>query len=115
MRGMDGEGATEPQIRARHRRELREQAEADLALCPIAVANRLGLKPKDVAAAMRHEGAGRPIKLRQADDWMRGLDRPPFWLTPLLDKAEARIAERKVQAARVRRREEREAAARGRG
>lgn len=115
MRGMDGEGATEPQIRAQRRREMREQAEADLALCPIAVATRLGLKPKDVAAAMRHEGAGRPIKLRQADDWMRGLDRPPYWLRPLLEKAEARAVERQVQANRVRRREERAAAARGRG
>lgn len=83
--------------RARHqeaRAARRAQRGADRQLCPVVVANALGLRLHHVAAAMRTAGVTGPLTLEQARGWRAMREQPPPWLAELFGRRMARSAQR---------------------
>ncbi|MCK8673690.1 hypothetical protein M1M07_21595 [Rhodococcus sp. HM1] len=77
--------------RVRNRKAARR---ADRALCPVPVAEALGLRVAKVAAAMRWHGIEGPLDVATARRWLRGLEPIPDWCAELLAEAAARSAQR---------------------
>lgn len=78
----------------RPRKPLPEQTRADRALCPVEVAQVLGLKVRTVAEAMRATGETHPLTVAQAKAWKTGHTEMPDWLAPLYAERIAAAAQR---------------------
>ncbi len=74
------------------RRPISEVKKADRALCPVVVANSLGMKVHVVAGAMRAAGVTETLTVRQAKAWKSMAQEPPAWMLKLLAEAAARSA-----------------------
>jgi hypothetical protein len=73
---------------------------ADRALCPVEVANALGLQVCKVAAAMRTEGVTERLTLEQGRAWRSMSEQPPTWILALMVTSAARAASREAEAQR---------------
>ncbi|WP_072688766.1 hypothetical protein [Rhodococcus marinonascens] len=71
----------------------RRKRRADRALCPPAVANKLGLRVADLAAAKSANGFAEPLVDNRAKRWLDGTEPMPQWSSGLLSGKAVRSAE----------------------
>jgi hypothetical protein len=78
----------------RQRKQARAQRrEADRALVPVAVSQRLGVSVAGAARAMRAAGVTGPLTVRQAREWAAGPGSAPQWLLGLWGERMAHAAQ----------------------
>ncbi|WP_154675665.1 hypothetical protein [Parafrankia elaeagni] len=70
------------------------QRRADRALCPISVAQVLGIPVHAVADAMRWAGVDEPLTVAQARSWRAMTSEPPGWMVELFTETAARRSRR---------------------
>jgi hypothetical protein len=83
-------GANKRRQRERERAQCRE---ADRALVPVVVSQRLGVPVADAAHAMQAAGVTGPLTVRQAKAWMDDPGSAPEWLSGLWGERMARAAQ----------------------
>jgi nucleotidyltransferase/DNA polymerase involved in DNA repair len=75
------------------RRQRARRREADRALVPVVVSQRLGVPVADAAHAMRAAGVTGPLTVRQAKEWAGDPGSAPEWLSGLWGERMARAAQ----------------------
>jgi hypothetical protein len=79
--------------RRQRKRERAQRREADRALVPVVVSQRLGVPVADAAHAMRAAGVTGPLTVRQAKEWAGDPGSAPEWLSGLWGERMARAAQ----------------------
>jgi hypothetical protein len=80
------------------RKPISPEKRADRGLCPVGVAQTLGIKVNVVANAMRAAGATEALTVKQAKAWKSLTQEPPAWMLKLLADVAARSAQRAASA-----------------
>jgi hypothetical protein len=96
--------AEQPQARSGKRRRKRAAAERrrrDLALAPVVVAQRLGIRVEELARAMLAAGVEQQLTEAQALGWIADPRTAPEWLTTLLGQRLARAAEQELRRRQI--------------
>jgi hypothetical protein len=81
------------EVGAGKRRQRAQRREADRALVPVVVSQRLGVSVADAARAMRGAGVTGALTVRQAEEWAGDPGSAPEWLSGLWGERMARAAQ----------------------